>query len=391
MSDQDIYRRFIDWLGQTWWPLTEADELMPVVMARYTPEEASLLTGMPFSGTNLEEMAEVKQMDPAELRAKLDKMARRGLVFRAVRGNTIRYSLNDSFFVLLRSSFWHGNTDEDTRSLAPLVNQYYYHGFFDQYDLTHIKGLRVLPIQETIEDTRQILPYEEVVKVLDSQDYFAVSTCPCRHRKNIDPDSPDCKYPTENCLHFGRLARYTVENGLGREITRQEARDILRRCAEVGLTHGVSNWLEGVDTICNCCKCCCLWFEAFHKLKHSMSLTPSNYRLRTNSDTCIGCGLCTRRCPMEALRLEDFPQAKNRITRVPAEDEKREVELKNKRGKISVVNPDLCIGCGVCAYKCPSKSLVLERCEAIQHPPQNAREYARLVVEDFMAARLKNK
>lgn len=390
MSDQDIYRRFIDWLGQTWWPLAEADELMPVVMARYTPEEASLLTGVPFSGRNLEEMAEMKQMDPAELTAKLDKMARRGLVFRTVRGDTIRYSLNDSLFVLLRSSFWHGRTDEDTTSLAPLVNQYYYHGFFDQYDLTHIKGLRVLPIQETIEDTRQILPYEEVVKVLDSQDYFAVSTCPCRHRKNIDPDSPDCNYPTENCLHFGRLGRYSVENGLGREITRREAHDILRRCAEVGLVHGVSNWLEGVDTICNCCKCCCIWFEAFHKLKHSMSITPSNYRVHTNSDTCTGCELCTKRCPMEALRLEDFPQAKNRITRVPAEDEKDEVELKNKKGKVSVVNPDLCIGCGVCAYKCPSKSLVLERRETIQHPPENASELRRLVVEDFMAARLKN-
>ena len=93
---------------------------------------------------------------------------------------------------------------------------------------------------------------------------------------------------------------------------------------------------------------------------------------------------------MEALRLEDFPQAKNRITRVPAEDKKGEVELKNKKGKISVVNPDLCTGCGVCAYKCPSKSLILERREAIQHPPKNARELTRLVVEDFMAARLKN-
>ena len=392
MSEQEVYLRFIDWLKQTWWDLPEADELVPLMMAGYTPEEASLLTGMPFSGRNLEELAEMKQMDPAELRQKLDALAKKGTVFRTVRGETVRYSLNDSFFVFLRSSFWSGRTDQDSKAMAPLVNQYYYHGFFDQYDYTHIKGLRVLPIQEAIEDTRQILPYEEVVKVLDSQDYFAVSTCPCRHRKNIDPDSPDCKYPgpgdsIEVCLHFGRLGRYTVENDLGREITRQEAGDILRQCAEVGLVHGVSNWQEGVDTICNCCRCCCLWFEAYYKLKHSMSLSPSNYRVRTDPETCIGCRLCVKRCPMGAIQLEDFPGAKNRISKVAARNKSGEVELKNKTGKVSVVNPDLCIGCGVCAYKCSTQSLVLERREVIQEPPKNASEYGMLVTADFAAAR----
>ena len=387
MSEQEVYLRFIDWLKQTWWDLPEADELVPLMMTRYTPEEASLLTGMPFSGRNLEELAEMKQMDPAELRQKLDALAKKGTVFRAVRGETVRYSLNDSFFVFLRSSFWSGRTDQDSKAMAPLVNQYYYHGFFDQYDYTHIKGLRVLPIQEAIEDTRQILPYEEVVKVLDSQDYFAVSTCPCKHRKNIDPDSANCKYPTEVCLHFNQLGRYTVENDLGRQITRQETREILRQCAEAGLVHGVSNWQEGVDTICNCDPCCCMWFEAFHKLKHSMSLSPSNYRVRTDPETCIGCGLCVKRCPMGAIQLEDFPGAKNRISKVAARNKSGEVELKNKTGKVSVVNPDLCIGCGVCAYKCSTQSLVLERREVIQEPPRNAREYGMLVTADFAAAR----
>ncbi|MFC1965881.1 hypothetical protein ACFLWI_02900 [Chloroflexota bacterium] len=175
-----------------------------------------------------------------------------------------------------------------------------------------------------------------MAKVLDSKDYFAVSICPCRHRKNIDPGSPDCQYPgaegsIEVCLHFDRLGRYTVESGLGREITRQEARKILRQCAEAGLVHGVSNWKEGADTICNCCRCCCLWFDAYYKLKHSMSLSPSNYRVRTN--------------------------------------------------------PDICIGCGVCAYKCSSQSLMLERREVIKGPPKDGREYTRLVVADFAAAR----
>jgi len=392
MSEQEIYERFIDRLKQTWWGLPEADELMPLIKATCSPEEASLLTGMPPSAANLEDLAEMKQMDPVELGQQLDGLARRGLLFRTIRGDMVRYRLNDSFFIHYRSAFWSGATDERTKTIAPLVNQYYYHGGFEQYDLTHLKSLRVLPIQQTVEDTPNILPYEEVVKVLDSVDYFTVSICPCRHRKNIDPDAPNCKYPIQGgsievCLHFDRLGRYIVENGLGREITRQETEEILRQCAEAGLVHGVSNHQEGVDTICNCCRDCCILLEAFHKLGHTMGLSPSNYRVQNNPETCIGCGLCVKRCPMEALRLEDYPEAKGRVTMVAAKEEGEKKELKNKTGKVSVVDPDLCIGCGVCAFKCPTESLVLKRREAIQPPPKDAREYVELVMADFAAGR----
>jgi electron transport complex protein RnfB len=367
VSQEEIYSRFINWLRQTWWGLPEGDELMPLIKARYTPEEAALLTGMPFSGRNLEELAEMKGMDPAELDAQLHAMARKGLVFRSRRGETVRYSLNDSFFVFYRSSFWSGGTDEASKSIAPLVNQYHLHGFMDQYAGVQTKGLRTIPIEKTIEDPRRILPYEDVVKVLDAQEYFSVSICPCRHRKNLDADSPNCKYPTEVCLHFGRLGHYIVEHGLGREITRQETHEILHMAAESGLVHAVSNWQQGVDTICNCCKCCCLFLEAFHVLKHSKALDASSYRVRTNPDTCKGCGLCTERCPMEALRLEESPEARN------------------ETGKVAVLDPLLCIGCGVCAHTCPTQSLVLERREAIVDPPEDARDYMKRFMADRRA------
>jgi len=129
--------------------------------------------------------------------------------------------------------------------------------------------------------------------------------------------------------------------------------------------------------------------EALHKLNHAEGMTPSNYRVRTNDETCIGCGLCVKRCPMEALHLEDYPEAKGRTTTLRDKEKGVTKELKNKRGKVAVANTDICIGCGVCAYKCPTNSLVLERCEVTEDPPKDAREYTRLVMADFAAGRAK--
>jgi ferredoxin len=373
MAEEEIYGRFIDWLKQTWWDLPEADERLYLIKARYTAEEASLLTGMPFSGKSLEELAEIKKMAPAELARRLDALARKGVVFRSAMGGKVRYRLNDSFFVFLRSAFWPGRTDEASKAMAPLANQYYYHGFFEQYAGVQARGLRALPVEKTIEDPRLILPYEDVAQVLDSMEYYTVSTCPCRHRKNLDPDSPNCKHPTENCLHFDQLGHYIVDQGLGREITRKDAHEILLQAADSGLVHGLSNQQRGADTICSCCKCCCMWFEGFHILKHAKSMDASNYRVRTRSETCKGCGLCAKRCPMEALRLEASPEAQN------------------KTGKIAVLNAELCIGCGVCAHKCPTNSLVLERREVIIDPPADTRDYMRRYSADKESARMTQK
>ena len=118
-----------------------------------------------------------------------------------------------------------------------------------------------------------------------------------------------------------------------------------------------------------------------------MSLIPSNYRVHNNTETCIGDGLCVKRCPMGAIHLEDSPGAKNRISKMPAKNKSSVVELKNKTGKVAVVDPDLCIGCGVCAYKCPTKSLILKSREVIRITPKDQQERIKLAVAELAAAR----
>jgi len=87
----------------------------------------------------------------------------------------------------------------------------------------------------------------------------------------------------------------------------------LKMAADAGLVHGISNWKEKPDTICNCCSCCCIFLESYHKLGHAKSLDPSNYVVKVNAETCRGCALCVKRCPMDALQLKVSEKARNKV------------------------------------------------------------------------------
>jgi len=67
------------------------------------------------------------------------------------------------------------------------------------------------------------------------------------------------------------------------------------------------------------------------------AISPLNF-LQAAGEDCLGCELCIERCLFEALVMDaetDHP----------------------------VVDPDKCIGCGVCALTCPEETLELYRHE----------------------------
>jgi len=196
-----------------------------------------------------------------------------------------------------------------------------------------------------------------------------VSTCPCRQRHNLDPDMKDCHHPLETCLHFDELGHYIVEHGLGREIRKQDTLEILKQAADSGLVHAVSAWQQKPDTICNCCSCCCLFLESYHKLGHTKSLDAANYHVEADPETCKACGLCIKRCPMDALQLVYSSRAKNKFA------------------KAVRVNQTACIGCGVCVHKCPTQSLELKPNGEITPPPETVRDYMKQYRQDRAAAK----
>jgi formate hydrogenlyase subunit 6/NADH:ubiquinone oxidoreductase subunit I len=373
MEEKEIYLKFIAWLNKAWWHLPESEHLLPAIEAFFTPDEATLLTGFPFMPTDLEALAALKGMEPGALAAKLDALAGKGAVYRMQKGKTILYHLNDAFSIFFRGPFYAIHPDPAAGAMAPSVNRYVRDGLMDQLAPARTKPLRAVPINRTVEDPRRIMPYEDVMSLLDSQDFIAVTKCACRQRKRLDRESAACDHPEEVCLHFRHLGHYLAENGLGREITKEEAKDILAQAADAGLVHAVSNRQEDADTLCNCCKCSCVFLESYHVLGHSKSHDFSNYRLKINQETCQGCGLCVERCPVEALRLEDSLLATNR------------------KGKAATLDSARCLGCGVCVHKCPTRSLILVVREQIQDPPKDMQAWRKQWIADHQQARVTGK
>jgi len=267
----------------------------------------------------------------------------------------VNYALSSHWFMFYRSPYWAGKRDKKTKKLAKFANLYFYHGMGKEFGGYPTMFLRAIPIERTIEDTRQFRPYEDVIEIVRQKDYICVGHCSCRQMKNLDPDSISCKHETLNCLHFGGLARYMVKQGMGKEISREEATEILLKAADAGLVHAVENAKTGIESICNCCSCCCVFMQSAHVLG-LRGHEPSNYIVDIRGGTCKGCELCVKRCPMDAVRLEASPEANNKV------------------GKCAVADFQRCIGCGVCVHKCPTHSLQLVHRKEEQDIPEEFKD-----------------
>ncbi len=249
MTDQEIYQKFINYMDNPVWEFTESEHKMPMITSFLTPEEADFLTGFPFVNTSLKEIAAMKKMSVNKLYPKVKALCRKGVIYEAIKEDSVQYRLWNAGEMFIRVPFWSGKEEEHVKAMAPHLTKYYMDGWYDQLKPLSPKELRALPINETIDGGTEVLPYEDVLKIVDRAEYYTVSHCICRERYRLDPEYVDSPYPSETCLHFDELGRYCVENGHGRELTKEETLEILKTAADAGLVHGVADHQAQGDTI----------------------------------------------------------------------------------------------------------------------------------------------
>ena len=221
---------------------------------------------------------------------------------------------------------------------------------------TELPQMRTIPISESISVTPHVSPFDDVVALINkAHEPFAILECICRKKKDIEGNA--CKKTTrkETCLAMGDMGAGAIHIGIGREITRDEALDIIKQNQKDGLVLQPAN-AQDADFICSCCGCCCGMLDMQHNLPKPLDYWATNFHATVDATQCNGCGVCVKRCQVNAVTVLE-------------------------KGACARVNLNLCLGCGVCVTTCPKTAISLEKNTREIKPPQTVEDLYDIIME----------
>lgn len=99
-----------------------------------------------------------------------------------------------------------------------------------------------------------VLTTAEAEGVIDAAGGLALGPCTCRQVFD------NCDHPIEAEIMLGVSGNAFVSQRPGdyREITRDEAKEVIRDSHRRGLVHSIIRYRDDFYSICNCCTCCCV-------------------------------------------------------------------------------------------------------------------------------------
>lgn len=99
-----------------------------------------------------------------------------------------------------------------------------------------------------------LLTLDEANEIVDNSEGLALVPCSCRAVFH------NCDNPINTEILVGLSRKVFMEERPHdyREITRQEAKDILSQCHQRNLIHTIVKCRQDFYAICNCCSCCCV-------------------------------------------------------------------------------------------------------------------------------------
>ncbi len=333
---------------------SHCQELYALLEALFDEDEARLALNLsPLGPEAPEKLAARLDEDPEEVAETLNQMADKGLIYCSRRGDVKWYKTIQLVPGIFELQFMKGEVTPRTKELAKLFDAYLHSARPEEKeetgsrtpDIPAVHFARVIPIEESITPQIEVFPYEEAKSYIDQASTITVSVCYCRHERRLLGQG--CEYPDDVCLQFGSFADFVKERGFGREISKQEAHEIMKRSSEAGLIATSSNTQEKIDFICNCCNCCCGVLRSVTEMGMPAGSLSSNYLARVDEDTCTCCEDCLDRCQVNALSMVDAS---------------------------AEVDVSRCVGCGVCVPSCDSDSISLMQRPDLKQPPKSFAE-----------------
>jgi Na+-translocating ferredoxin:NAD+ oxidoreductase subunit B len=303
------------------YPRTPSGIELRILMKLFTRQEASVAGVMGAKSEPFEEIAGRLGAPAGDTRRMLLAMAKKGMVWPSKGDGKLLFRLAPFIVGIYEASL-----PVMDHELAHLVEDYLGQGGAAGIMKPQPALHRVVPARGSAR-TEWILPYDDVKAIILAAKSFQVRDCICRVEQDL-LGTRKCDAPIHNCLGISAYERPSRPD----DISSEQAMAVLDEAEEAGLVHTVSNVMEGVSYVCNCCGCCCGVLRGVTEYGIEESVARANYIAAIDAVRCNGCGVCAERCQVGAILEED--------------------------GSYSVKR-SACIGCGLCVTGCASEAALL--------------------------------
>ncbi|MHA1150421.1 MAG: indolepyruvate ferredoxin oxidoreductase subunit alpha [Promethearchaeota archaeon] len=349
MSD-DVYRKLqqhLDTLPVPF-PPTDSGAEIRILKHLFTPEEANIASKLKFHWNDLEPFESINnRLKPLgyskeDLERYLDSMASKGAIMSMKKDGKKTYGN-----ALLIVGIYEFQVNKLTKEFIKDFHEYFNGTWLTESSKVPVHQLRTIPIGVTIDHEANISHFDDVKSLIENADPpYVIINCVCRQTQDILGNPCKNTSRREVCMGLGTAARIYIDNNWGREISKEEALEILKKNEEEGMIFQSGN-TQKADFICSCCACCCEGTSKIYKAPDPAILVATNFYAEIDQDVCTGCQACLDRCQMDAIE---------------------------NKGEKSSIMKNRCIGCGNCIYICPSDAIKLIA-KAKQHvPPFNGVE-----------------
>jgi electron transport complex protein RnfB len=243
-----------------------------------------------------------------------------------------------------------------TKDFAELAENYSLGVYYKEFHKKDTPGqMRTIPVETSLSPEYAVDTYDNVRDIIMNKvDRITIINCVCREQHGL-LDEP-CKLSDIRrcCVMFNDAATRRIDDGSGKEVSKEETFEILKEYQKVGFVLQPEN-SQNPSFMCVCCGCCCGVLKMAKQFPKPAEYYSSNFYAQSDSDLCNGCETCVKRCQMEAITLEI-----------------------NK----AIVNLDRCIGCGNCVPTCGMKAMTLyKKIEKIAPPKNSGRMYTKLMMK----------
>lgn len=345
LTGRSGYQNLVDRYNKFPQGAPDSETLFEILRVLFEEEEAELVSLLPIKPFNVKMAAKIWRKNEEETFEILEDLASKALLLDMNDKHEQKYVVPPPMIGFFEFTLMRTGGHFDQKLLSELFHEYLENQEDFMRALLNLKTPigRILVNEETVkeEDMAYVLDYEKATEIIKRAESVGVSRCYCRHK--AEHLGENCDAPQEVCLSINGLSHSLSKHGYARYISKDEALEILELSYDHNLIQFAENCQNDVGFICNCCSCCCMALKGAKKMGVPQALSSSNF-IAVMNDKCVSCKQCMSVCPVGCFTIEE--------------------------GKV-VFDDALCLGCGVCTRVCKLNALEMAKREKRIFTPVN--------------------